>query len=209
MRPIEPVLAKSILFLILGGFDFGFLVTSYGILRVLRISVNWITWLIGSVIMLAGLAFCLSMLQPGLFPERIRSLGNPMGAVAFLVAVYTASQWITRQWYIRIKKDAGQWLKNASKNVLMFLRKHHVFFGWIVAVGSLAHLAFFLPALKHISLYEEVTGFIAVGILALMVVLGLWLWIESTLRRRRMPRLVHTVHSILTIAFFVVLFLHI
>ncbi|HVU68611.1 MAG TPA: hypothetical protein VHD63_15860 [Ktedonobacteraceae bacterium] len=209
MRPIEPVLAKSILFLILGGFDFGFLVISYGVLRVLRISVNWITWIIGSAIMLVGLAFCLSMFQPALFPEQIRRLGNPMGAIAFLVAVYTASQWITRQWYLRIKKDAGRWLKNASKNVLIFLRKHHVFFGWIVATGSLVHLVFFLPDLRRISLYEEITGFIAIGILALMVLLGLWLWIEATLRRRRMPRPVHTIHAVLTIAFFVVLFLHI
>jgi hypothetical protein len=125
------------------------------------------------------------------------------------VAVYAASQWATRQWYRRVKKDASQWLKQASKNVLMFLRKHHQFFGWIVGAGSLAHMIFFFPIMTRISLYEEITGFIAIGILVLIALLGVWLWIESSLRKRRMPKAVHTIHSALTIAFFIMLFLHI
>jgi hypothetical protein len=209
MRPLESIFARSVLLLILCGFDLCFLLTSYGILRALRISVNWITWIAGSLIITASAAVCLSIALPGLLPERVRAGGNLVGAAAFLVAVYAASQWITRQWYLRVKKDAGRWLKQASKNMLMFLRKHHIFFGWIVGAGSVAHMIFFFPVLARMSFYEEVTGFLAIGILALIALLGLWLWIETVLRKRRMSRAVHTIHASLTIAFFVVLFLHI
>lgn len=134
--------------------------------------------------------------------------GNLLGLLAFFVAVYAASQWTTRQWYRQAKEDASQWLKQFSKNVLMFLRQHHIFFGWVVGAGSPVHMMVFFPILERISVYEEVTGLLAMGILALMVLLGARLWIETTLRRR-MPKAVHTIHSALTIAFFAVLFLHI
>lgn len=209
MRPIESILTKAVLFLILSGFDLCFLLTSYSVLRVLRISVNWITWIAGSLLIAVGLAACLAIARPDLLPPLFKRLGNPMGAIAVFVAVYAASQWLMRQWFLLVKKDARQWLKTSSKNVLMFLRKHHVFFGWIVGVGSLAHMVFYLPVLVRISLYEEITGFVAIGILTLIALLGLWLWIETSLRKRRMPHIVHTIHAALTIAFFVVLFLHI
>lgn len=208
MLPISRILAKSILFLILGGFNLGFLLASYGILRALRISVNWITWIVGSLIIIISGAMCLAIMRPGLLPSQFRTIGNPIGAVACMVAVYAASQWIGRQWFLRMK-GARQWLKQFSKNVLMFLREHHMFFGWVVGAGAIAHMVFFLPSLVRISLYEEITGFIAIGILALIALLGLWLWIETSLRKQRMPRMMHTIHSILAIAFFVVLFLHI
>jgi len=70
-------------------------------------------------------------------------------------------------------------------------------------------MVFFFPILSRMSGYEEITGFIAIGILALSVILGVWLWIESSWRKRRTPKAVHTLHSALSIAFFVVLFLHI
>jgi hypothetical protein len=209
MRPVETIFTRSVLLLILCGFDFCFLLTTYGVLRTLRISVNWITWIAGSLIITASAAVCLTIALPNLLPGPFKASGNLLGVLAFFVAVYAASQWITRQWYLRVKKDAGQWLKQSSKNVLMFLRKHHIFFGWVVVAGSVAHMIFFFPILERISFYEEFTGFIAIGILALIVLLGAWLWIETTLRRRRMPKVVHTIHSALTIGFFVVLFLHI
>lgn len=209
MRPIETMFTRSVLLLILCGFDFCFLLTSYGVLRVLRVSVNWITWIAGSLIITASAAVCLAVLWPNALPTPIRGGGNIVGLIAFFVAVYAASQWTTRQWYLRVKKDAGQWLKQSSKNVLIFLRKHHTFFGWVVGAGAVAHMVFFFPIMANISLYEEITGFIAIGILALIALLGVWLWIESALRKKRMPKTVHTIHAALTIAFFIVLFLHI
>jgi hypothetical protein len=70
-------------------------------------------------------------------------------------------------------------------------------------------MVFFFPALRRISVYEEITGFAAIGILALMVLLGLWLWFITAVRKQRIPRAVRAVHSALAIAFFLVLFLHI
>ncbi len=209
MRPFDAILARSVLLLILCGFDLCFLLTSYGILRALRISVNWTTWIAGSLIITASAAVCVTIALPGLLPTQLRGGANLLGALAFFVAVYAASQWVARQWFLRTKKQAGQWLKQASKEVLMFLRKHHIFFGWVIGAGSLAHMIFFFPILARASFYEEVTGFIAIGILALIALLGAWLWIESALRKKRMPKAVQTLHSLLTIAFFVALFLHI
>jgi hypothetical protein len=209
MRSIDAIAARSVLLLIFCGVDFCFLLGAYGALRALHISVNWVTWIGGSFIIALSAMVCLMML----IPDSVLHLSNPgskvTGIFAFLIAVFAASQWITRQWYVQVKKSAGKWVIQFLKNVLMFLRKHHQFFGWIVAAGAVGHTVFFLPILSHISIYEEITGFAAIGILALMVLLGLWLWIETALRKQRMPKVVHTVHSALTIAFFILLFLHI
>jgi hypothetical protein len=209
MRPVETIFTRSILLLVLCGFDFGFLLISYGVLRALRISVNWTTWIAGSLIILASAVLCLTIALPTLFPVPVKASGNLLGLIAFFVAIYAASQWITRQWFLRAKKGVDESLKQFIKHLLVFVRQHHIFFGLVVGAGAVAHMIFFFPILARISFYEEVTGFVAIGILALMALLGLWLWIESTLRKRRMPKTVHTIHAALTIAFFVVLFLHI
>jgi|GEM_PF-1770940 len=209
MRPVDVILMRSVLLLILCGLDFGFLLVGYSVLRVLRISVNWVTWIAGSFIIELSLGVCVAILIPGLDPGGVGRAGNLVGALSFFIAVYAASQWIMRQWYVSIKRQAGKWVAQASKNLLMFLRKHHQFFGWIVLAGAVGHMVFFFPVLSRMSGYEEITGFIAIGILALSVILGIWLWIESSWRKRRTPKAVHTLHSALTIAFFVVLFLHI
>lgn len=209
MRPVDTMLMRSVLLLILCGIDFAFLLGGYSVLRILHISVNWVTWIIGSFIIELSLAVCVAILIPALVPTGIGRAGNLVGALSFFIAVYAASQWMIRQWYLNIKRRAGKWLVQASKNLLMFLRKHHQFFGWIVLAGAVGHMVFFFPILSRMSGYEEMTGFIAIGILALSVILGIWLWIESSWRKQRTPKVVHTLHSALTIAFFVALFLHI
>jgi len=82
------------------------------------------------------------------------------------------------------------------------------FWGWVVAAGAIGHLVFFLPTLGRISIYEAITGF-AVGILALMVLLGLWLWFIIAVRKQRVSGVVRAAHSTLAIVFFLALFLHI
>jgi mannose/fructose/N-acetylgalactosamine-specific phosphotransferase system component IID len=203
------MLMRSVLLLILCGIDFAFLLGGYSVLRILHISVNWVTWIIGSFIIELSLAVCVAILIPALVPTGIGRAGNLVGALSFFIAVYAASQWMIRHWYLNIKRRAGKWLVQASKNLLMFLRKHHQFFGWIVLAGAVGHMVFFFPILSRMSGYEEMTGFLAIGILALLVILGIWLWIESSWRKRRTPKVVHTLHSTLTIAFFVALLLHI
>ncbi|MHB8596396.1 MAG: hypothetical protein ACYDER_06245 [Ktedonobacteraceae bacterium] len=209
MRSVDTMVARSVLLLILCGMNFGFLLGGYGVLRVLHISVNWVTWIIGSGIIALSMGVCLAILLPGMTPVNFGPGGNLVGVFSFLVAVYAASQWVTRQWFVKIKRHAEKWLVQASKQVLMFLRKQHLFFGWIVVAGAVGHMVFFFPILSRINIYEEITGFVAIGILALMVILGAWLWIQTAWRKRRMPKTVHTLHASLTIAFFLTLFLHI
>lgn len=204
----ESLLMRSILYTVLAMIDFFILVGSYGFLRLIRFSVNWATWLIGSLIILDSALLCLSFVLPQ-YLIQYRGSGRFLGVLSFLVAVYTAAQWVTRKWYIVVKKQAAAGIVQGTKSVLMFLRKHHQFFGWIVFCAALAHTAFFLPDVFRIGVrnYEYITGFIALGILGISVVLGVWMWVRTRMRLR-VPKTLHTVHASLTIAFFVVLFMH-
>ena len=205
---IETILMTSVLLLVLCGISFGVLLALYRLLRLVHISVDWVTWVLGGLILVLCVIFCLSGLVPGIVPDWLSKGNSLTGVLAFFIAAYAASQWIARQWYVRMKQRTSKWLVQGARKVLLFLRKHHQFFGCIVAAGVVAHMVFFLPFLARISVYEEVTGFLAMGILALVVVLGAWLWFVSTVRKKNMSRVIHTIHAGLTVAFFAVLFLH-
>lgn len=199
---------RSVFYMILAVMDFLFLIGSYSVLRTLHISVHWVTWTIGTVLIVASTFLCFAVLLP-LPPmlTRYAMYGNLIGVFSFLIAVYAASQWTTRQWYIRVKKQAASSLIQGSKHMLLFLRKHHQFFGWLIAMTAVAHMVYYLPNVGDFRQFTIVTGFIAIGILALSVLLGVWMWLQTRLKRR-MPRYVHNVHAALTVAFFVVLFVH-
>lgn len=198
---------RMIVFPILGVIDFFFLIGAYSILRILKIEVNWVTRTIGTLIMVASVIFCLFLLIPNHF-ARIHIFGNLLGVIAFLIAVYSASQWTMRHWYVRIKKHTTALLAKGSRDILLFLRKHHIFFGWIVTLATLAHMVYYLPAIFQFQQYKIVTGFIALGALTLLVLLGMWIWLQTAIRKQRMPKVVQTIHSALTIIFLVVLVLH-
>lgn len=209
MRSLDSIATRSVLLLILCGIGFCLLLAGYGLLRLLRLPVNQFARVIGGAIIALSLGICLSM---ALSAQTARWPGGGskiVGALSFLVAVYAASQWTMRRWYVWIKQQAGAWVVRSTRDFLVFLRTQHLFFGWVVAAGALGHMVFFFPALAHTSVYEEVTGFVALGILALMVLLGLWLWFVSVVRKQRIPGVVRSVHAILAIAFFLALFLHI
>src|SRR5438128_180862 len=103
MPSLEMILFRLILFSVLGAVAFFLLVGGYGILRVLRIPASWVAWLVGTLLIAASVLLCLSVLLPNQFGEA-RISGNLLGLVSFLVAVNSASQWTTRQWYIYIRK---------------------------------------------------------------------------------------------------------
>ncbi len=207
---IADLLVRTVLLLLLCGAGAFSLIYIYRVLRALHISVTWVTWIGGSLLIALSALVCLAVVAPALLPHFFDQQGKSLaGYVAFFIGVDAAGLWISRQWFLRIKRRPRPQLIQRSRTVLMFLRKHHLFFGWIVAAGAMAHTVFYLPILASISSFEEITGFLAIGILALMVLLGLWLWFVSTVRKKRMPVIIHTIHSALTIAFFVVLLLHI
>jgi hypothetical protein len=202
------LLNRTILSCILIVIDSIFFVGGYNVLRILRISVNWIVWLFGYLIIVASIALCYSVSTPA---YTLHDVGycNLLGVLSFDITVYAASQWVSRHWYVFIKKRVRSFAVQGSRNFFLFVRKHHAFFGWIVAAAAVGHMVAFFPILSETSNYEVVTGFIAIGILALSVLLGVWIWFVTSVQKKRTPKLIHTTHSILTIAFLLSLAAHI
>lgn len=187
--------------------DSVFFLGVYSTLRVLRIPVNWVVWIIGYLIIIASVILCYSISTPTY--ARYVGFGNILGIVSFLITVYSASQWASRHWYVYIKKRISSSFVQQSRNFFLFVRKHHTFFGWIVAIAAVAHMAVYLPTLSETRSYEILSGFIAIGILTLSVLLGIWIWLFTNIRKQSPPKLVHKVHSILAVAFLFSLAAHI
>lgn len=202
------LLNRAILSCTLIAIDSVFFLGGYSALRVLRISVNWVVWILGYLIIVASVALCYSVSSPT-YSLRDVVFGNLLGAFSFLISMYAASQWVSRRWYVFIKKHTLSFVVQQSRNFLLFVRKHHTFFGWIVVAAAVAHMAVYLPMLSEVRGYEIITGFIVIGILALSVLLGIWIWFVTKIRKQRTPMLVHKAHSILTVAFLLALVAHI
>lgn len=203
----ETTFLRLIFFPLLGMIDFFLLIGGYSVLRGLRISADWVTWISGTLLMAASVVLCISFLRAN-HVGGTSGFSNLLGLVSFLIAIYSASQWILRQWYVRIKKHTTSLLVKGSRNILLFLRKHHIFFGWVVTLTAIGHMVYYLPVLSGIRQYEVISGFITLGILALSMLLGMWIWLHVTVRKQRMPQRVHMIHSALAIAFFVTLLVH-
>jgi hypothetical protein len=202
------LLDRAILSCILLAVASVFFLGGYSILRALRISVNWTVWIFGYVIIVASVAVCYVVSTPT-YSLRDVGYGNLLAVFSFGIAGYAASQWVSRHWYVFIKKHTRSFIVKGSRNFFLFVRKHHMFFGWIVVAAAVAHMVVYLPIFAAANNYEIVTGFIAIGILALSVLLGLWIWFVTSVQKKRTPRFVHATHSLLTIAFLVALAIHI
>lgn len=191
---------------VLSVIDFFCLLGSYGLLRLLHISVNWVTWIIGSCLIIVSTFFALSLLVPiGTAPDV--GLSNLLGFVAFLIAIDSWGQWVTRRWYLVLKRLAVPWLATRIRNFFLFLRQHHQFLGWLVVITAVAHAVYFLPVLANVSRYEVITGFIALGLLGMGAGFG-W-WIELAVRRKRASQKLRLLHFLLAIVFVLAFMLHI
>lgn len=193
-----------ILFSILSIIGSFFFIGIYAALRVLRISVNWVTWMVGTVIMVASIVLSFSALISG-HPMALSRYSSLLGGVSSLVAIFSAGQWVIRRWYVSIKRYAASSLVKWSKDLLLFLRRYHPFFGWIVTLTAVAHMIYYLPMLSRFTPYEIITGFIAMGVLVISVLLGYSIWLQTTVRKQRVLKRTYTIHSILAIAFFAIL----
>lgn len=203
---VQELLTRAVAILILSTIDFCVLLGSYWFLRLLRISANWVTWIIGTCLFVVSIFFCLSLLLPiGITPEV--GMSNLLGVIAFLVAIDAGSQWLVRRGYLLLKGIKWSWLTMRVRDAFLFLRKHHQFLGWLVVVTAVAHVAYFLPILMHVSQYEVVTGFIALFFLAVGAGLG-W-WIEWAVRRKRAAQRLRLLHFLVAIAFVLAFMLHV
>lgn len=193
---------------ILIGIDLVLFMGGYGLLRAIHVSVHWITWIVGAMIIVASIALCASLIAPQLLTVN-RGVGNFLGALSFFITIYAGMQWVARKWFVFIKTRTIAFIVKATRNFLMFLRKQHIFFGWLVAIAAIAHIAVYLPILTQTRGYEIITGFVAIGILAIIALLGAWMWIVTTLKKQRMPETIHAIHAALTVAFLLALAAHI
>ncbi len=202
------LLNRTIMGCILIAIDSACFIGGYGMLRSLHISADWVVWALGFMLIIASLAIGYAYVTATL-TSRDFHLSNTFGELSFYITAFAAGQWIIRRWYLIVKKRTKSWLAQQSRLFLMFVRKHHSFFGWLVFAGAVAHMVVFLPNITEEHGYEIVTGFIAIGILALSVLLGLWVWFVRSIRKQRLPRTIQTIHSLLSIAFLIAVVIHI
>jgi hypothetical protein len=206
MMSINDILMRSVLILFLSAVDFGILLGSYWLLRVLHISAHWVVWIIGTCLIVVSTFYCLSLLVPiGVPPDA--AMSNLLGFVAFLIAIDSWSQWVTRRGYLLLKKLKLSWFTTRVREAFLFLRKHHQFLGWLVVITAVAHVAYFLPILANVSRYEVITGFVALAFLALGAGLG-W-WIEQAVRRKRASQRLRLLHFLVAIAFVLAFLVHV
>ena len=228
----------SILFFGLGIVGLVILIVGYQLLYAIKISPNWVTWIIGTFIIAGCITLCVWLLLPhsgttGLssgdvgagkraaasgadrFGFLLVKASNPriyvnvLGAASVGLGIFAAAQWLARQGFIAIKKRAKTVFIQPTRNFLLFIRKHHQFLGWLAVIAAATHMFGYLPNLFQNQFYEIVTGFIAIGILAVMALQGTWIWIDNSLRKHNTPKTIKTIHATLTLAFFVLLILHI
>ena len=109
------LLNRAILSCILLTIDTVFFLGGYSVLRVLRISVNWVVWIFGYLIIIASAALCYSVSTPT-YSFGDRGFSNLLGVFSFLIALYAASQWISRRWYVFIKKRTISFFVQQSRN---------------------------------------------------------------------------------------------
>lgn len=206
MISIHDLLTRSITILLLSVIDFFSLLGSYGLLRLLHISANWVTWLIGTGLIVVSIFYCLSLLAPIGVPPDVGT-SNLLGFVAFLIAIDSWSQWVARRGYMLLKKLPLSWVTMRIRETFLFLRQHHQFLGWLVVITAVAHVAYFLPILANVSRYEVITGFVALAFLALGTGLG-W-WIELAVRRKQASRRLRLLHFLVAIAFVLAFIVHV
>jgi len=204
---VTRALMRSEALVILGCFDVLGLLVGYATLRACHVSVRWATWGVGLFIGGISVLACVGLLlhaQTGAVADV--GLSNLLGYVSFLVAIYAATLWLTRHWYLLIKRQTLRWLARQSRHMLRYLRDHHRFFGWLVLLTATAHTVLLLPIVAHLSSYEVITGIVALALLAALTALGEW--IEYRVRHKRLAPHARLWHSLLTIVFLVAFAFH-
>ncbi len=183
--------------------DFGFFTVSYGVLRVVRIPVSWVTRAIGWLIIV--LALSATAFLP--FNGTADGIASLMGVFSFGVGIYAIGEWLARRWYLTVKRVGLAFISRAARDFYLFVRQHHNFFGWIVLITAWAHALAFLPLLDQVSFGAVWSGALAWVAVTLLFCLGL-LTDRRMQLKRRVPRL-RRWHIGLGFTFFAIILLHI
>lgn len=200
----------------LGLIDLLALLGLYSGLRWMRISLEWATVLAGlSLIVIGGLFGVTASLVQSQFGSQLQILSrgsNLMGMASFFVALYSFSQWTMRGWYLFVKRQAKSRLTEGSRGLLLFLRQHHVLFGWVVLITACAHALWYVPVLMSEPLaqiweHQAISsGLIALLLLIMLSLLGLW--VERAIKQKRLPRSTRLIHFFTAIVFVVAVCVH-
>lgn len=147
-------------------------------------------------------------------PTTVRdifSLGSgALGLISVLVAIYSIGQWSTRGWYVTTKRWIAPSISNLSRNILLLLRKYHVFFGWAVLILATAHALLLIPGSGLVTWFERQpvwTGIIAWVALVILGCLG-W-WLDRRTKLKIMVTNLRWWHVAMAIAFWFVLIVHV
>jgi hypothetical protein len=198
---MDRILTVALGCLLLGTFDGLIGLGFYGLVRLLRVPVNWITLIIGSFFILASLYLGMDSMIQG-HPDP--GLSNSLGFLSYFIAIYAAGQWLARRWYLVAKRHTGRFLTRAARTLYLYTRAHHQFFGWLVAITASAHAIYFLVFSRESPPRWTITGIAAWAALGLLVLIGLYI---DRVRRKRSIRRIEPLHigaSLLFVVLFVV-----
>lgn len=197
-----------------------FLTVFYGILRLLHISIRWMTWIGAALLFVLSGWFSIVVLWQSQSQFQFQKMLQPLaeqsdalGFGAFLILVYALSQWMMRGWYLLVKQRARSLLIRISRAILLILRQHHQLFGWLVLATATAHMLYFIPLLiwqPHQTpqmLQTILIGALSWGVLLCLVCLGLW--VERTIKAKHISKKVRMLHFITALVFTVLVVLHI
>ncbi len=182
-------------------------VLGYSFLRLLHIPLDWVMWLIGGYITVTSCLLVVLVLTHQLSFDS--DYATSVGSLGFLVSFHAANLWVVRHMYDGTKKGPSAFFPTQVRVLLLFLRKHHVLLGSLTLLAVLSHMSFYVPTLAERGLYKVVTGFVALGVLLLVVVLGFWITVRKTFYKKPIPLVLKNAHTFLGIAFMLSLALHV
>jgi hypothetical protein len=181
-------------------------VALFGLLKRVRVSIHGATWVLGALLLGASVILCLdSVLHTNTVDDFDWS--NLLGTLSFLIAVHAAGLWSTRRWYVLVKAGISRTLALLTRPILLYLRRHHTFLGWVVLLTATGHSLYFLLNLPRLGTYRVITGLIDWVILGTVIGGGLLITWGKT-HKQRTGRARRT-HIALTVLFLLAFVLHI
>lgn len=176
----------------------------YGMLNAIHAPGRYIAWIVVLLLITTNLLACLFGF---IWNDSPFSNNGLLGVIAFLVAVYAVSQWLVRRWYLWIKRYGRSLLVKATQNILLFLRKYHQLFGWLVLAAATGHALSYGPAFTRMKASDAVTGVLSWIILAVLVFWGYWL--ERRTKKKLAAKPQRLIHTGIALIFFLFLIFHI
>lgn len=206
---------KAIAYVVFSGIALSLMAGGFWVTRLLRIPVAWVTWAVAGIFILISGLTALFLFWPE--PSTLDNLGrlsalvdrnnNALGNFAVALSFCAFGQWTTLRGYqLIIKQRVWTYLVSQVRHFLMFVRKYHQLFGWLVIATATGHALSYIYRLDKIEAKTLISGLICWLFLAGLAGLGLWM---DNLTGKKLPtknlRLIHFGTALL---FFAVLLIH-